>query len=180
MPVKRSKRLVIDASVARSAGGETAVFPTSKHCRDFLRATLETGHCVVMTPVIREEWQRNKSRFARQWLVSMTARKKVYRLDSVMDKDLRHTLGQVATSEKDREAMLKDCLLVEAAIVTDRSIISLDETVRSLFSGVAQELRTLRRIVWINPDKEHEQSIIWLKNGAKLERKRLLGSRRDE
>jgi hypothetical protein len=76
--------------------------------------------------------------------------------------------------------MLKDCLLVEAAIVTDRSIISLDETVRSLFSGVAQELRTLRRIVWINPDKEDEQSIIWLKNGAKLERKRFLGSRRDE
>jgi hypothetical protein len=55
MPVKRSKRLVIDASVARSAGGETAVFPTSKHCRDFLRATLETGHCVVMTPVIRSD-----------------------------------------------------------------------------------------------------------------------------
>lgn len=180
MPVKRSRRLVIDASVARSAGGETAVFPTSKHCRDFLRATLETGHRVVMTPAISAEWRSHQSRFARQWLVSMTARKKVYRLDSVTDKKLRHTLGQASTSKKDREAMLKDCLLVEAAIVTDRSIISLDETVRSLFSGMAQELRTLRRIVWINPDREDEQPILWLKNGAKLERKRFLGPRGDK
>lgn len=31
-----SKRLVIDASVARSAGDEGATFPQSVHCRQFL------------------------------------------------------------------------------------------------------------------------------------------------
>ena len=146
MPVKRSKRLVIDASVARSAGGETAVFPTSKHCRDFLRATLETGHRVVMTPAISEEWRRNQSRFARQWLVSMTARKKVQRLEPIRDKELRRHIGHDAIHENDGETMLKDCLLIEAAAVTDRRIISLDERVRALFSGIAQKGRKLRRI----------------------------------
>lgn len=41
MLVKASKHLVIDASVARSSGGENAMYPTSKNCRDFLKAVLE-------------------------------------------------------------------------------------------------------------------------------------------
>ncbi len=42
--VKDSKRLVIDASIARSAGGNEATIPCSKHCRDFLKSVLEICH----------------------------------------------------------------------------------------------------------------------------------------
>jgi hypothetical protein len=37
MADKVSKRLVIDASVARAAGGEDATYPISVYCRDFLK-----------------------------------------------------------------------------------------------------------------------------------------------
>jgi hypothetical protein len=74
----RSKRLVIDTSIARSAGGPDATYPTSKRCRDFLQDVLAFRHRVVMTADIREEWHRHRSRFARAWLVSMYARKNVH------------------------------------------------------------------------------------------------------
>ena len=50
MADKVSKRLVIDASVARAAGGEDATYPISVSCRDFLKAVLDLSHRVVMTP----------------------------------------------------------------------------------------------------------------------------------
>jgi hypothetical protein len=84
MPTKISRRLVIDASVARSSGGEAATYPTSKHCRDFLKATLKICHRVVMTPDIMEEWRAHQSGFARRWRVSMEARKKVERMYSYL------------------------------------------------------------------------------------------------
>ncbi|MGA9382780.1 MAG: hypothetical protein WBV73_28800 [Phormidium sp.] len=65
---KVSKLLVIDASVARAAGGESAKSPTSKYCRDFLLAVLDISHRVVMTPDIRKEWDKHQSSFARTWL----------------------------------------------------------------------------------------------------------------
>jgi len=43
------KRLVIDASVARSSGGEDATYPTSVHCRDFRYARRDR-------PFSRELW----------------------------------------------------------------------------------------------------------------------------
>lgn len=49
MPEKISKRLVIDASVARSAGKKDATDPRSVRCRDFLKTVLEISHRVVMT-----------------------------------------------------------------------------------------------------------------------------------
>lgn len=44
MASRSSKRLVIDASVARASGGDDAIFPASKHCRDVLLATLCVCH----------------------------------------------------------------------------------------------------------------------------------------
>ena len=65
MADKVSKRLVIDASVARAAGGEDATFPISVYCRDFLQAVLDISHRVVMTPDIRDEWNKHQSKSAR-------------------------------------------------------------------------------------------------------------------
>jgi hypothetical protein len=40
MKAKQSKRLVIDASVARACGDSQATYPTSVHCRNFLESVL--------------------------------------------------------------------------------------------------------------------------------------------
>ncbi|MGH7596646.1 MAG: hypothetical protein ACREOI_09850 [bacterium] len=71
--------------------------------------------------------------------------------------------------------MLKDIHLIEAAKTTDQTVIALDETVRKLFVAAGQRVGEMRNIVWVNPDKVEEQPISWLENGAKLEKKRLLG-----
>jgi len=178
MTTKSSRRLVIDASVARSSGGEDAVFPTSKNCRDFLKAVLEICHHVVLTPEIREEWHKHKSNFARRWLVSMFARKKAELLDSAEDRVLRGKIHQASQNEKGRAAMLKDAHLLEAALVTDEIVVALDETVRALFIEVAIVVGEIRDVVWINPDLVHEEPLPWLESGAKLDKNRCLGTRK--
>jgi hypothetical protein len=66
VPAKVSRRLVIDASVARSSGGEDALYPLPKQCRDFLKATLSCGHRVVLSPPVNAEWKKHESGFARR------------------------------------------------------------------------------------------------------------------
>jgi hypothetical protein len=106
----------------------------------------------------------------------MVARKKVCRVESVVDAGLREELRRSTTSERDCDAMLKDAPLIEAALRTDRLVVSLDETVRSLFARAAEQVRVLDSIAWVNPDKTKDQTISWLEANAERERSRLLGS----
>ncbi|UBF25672.1 hypothetical protein K9N68_29615 [Kovacikia minuta CCNUW1] len=161
MAAKVSRRLVIDASVARSCGGEDATYPTSVNCRDFLQAVLVICHRVVMTPDIREEWDNHQSKFARSWLRSMVAKRKLEALPEIpLDNELWNKVEQFAETDKERADMLKDLRLVEAAIATDKTVISLDEnTARKLFRKAAPEIEALKMIVWVNPDKTEEQPI---------------------
>ena len=136
-------------------------------------------HRIVMTTDINEEWRRHQSAFARRWLVSMYARKKVYWDDTVQpDANLRARISQAATSEAGRTALLKDCCLVEAALATGRTVTSLDERVRQLLGEVAKQRSELRPIVWVNPDLREEGCSAWLQAGAGPERDRQLGERK--
>ncbi len=173
-----SKRLVIDASVARSAGGEEATYPTSVHCRDFLKAVLEICHKFVMTPDIREEWNKHESDFTRTWRRRMVAKRKFEFLDIPINDKLWDKIDQISGSNKHRAEMFKDLRLIEAAISTDRIIISLDDkTARIFFARAAVQVDELKDIVWVNPDKiEEEKPIEWLENGAEAESDRLLGN----
>lgn len=173
---KVSKLLVIDASVARAAGGEDAKSPTSKYCRDFLLAVLNISHRVVMTPDIRKEWDKHQSSFARTWLRTMVAKKRLeYRNDIVINDELWKGVEDFTDFDNQRKAMVKDLLLIEAALLTDKIIVSLDERVRELFDKAAEQVEELRNIVWVNPAKSEEQAISWLENGATAEPERMLG-----
>ena len=85
MPVARpsrraatSKVLVVDASVMRAAGGEGATDPAVfAHARDALEAILTICHKICVSPELREEWKRHRSRFAQLWWRQMYARRKV-------------------------------------------------------------------------------------------------------
>lgn len=173
-----SRRLVIDASIARSCGDTNATYPTSVHCRDFLLAVKDCQHKVVMTQDIRTEWDKHQSRFARQWLRQIIAKKQLTALqDLPIDRDLWHQIETMAKDDAERAAMTKDILLLEAALATDRSITSLDEnTARKFFSRAAQKIPKLQPIVWVNPDKTDEKSIAWLQAGVPTEGFRMLGN----
>ena len=170
-----SRRLVIDASVARAAGGEESIHPTGTKCRDFLEAVRTICHRVVMTPEIRDEWHEHQSSFARKWRVRMAARRKVCNVEPYRDESLLGRLQRAARSEKEHEAMLDDWHLVEAAMTTDWSVASLDQKVRQLLGPASAGVAELKRIVWVNPDQSEENCIGWLEHGAKPEKQRKLG-----
>ena len=168
--------LVIDCSIAHAAGPEEAVHPTAKHCRDFLRAVLRICHRIGMSPAIAAEWKRHRSGFARQWLVSMHARKKVVTIDADEDSHLRGALAVAATSVKSREAMLKDAHLLEAATQLAQRIAALDDTVRRLFAMAARQNKAVQQLCWVNPDRDFDGVLEWLEAGAPLEKSRQLGN----
>lgn len=177
MPSIPSRRLVIDACVAASCGGDETTYPTGKNCRDFLTAVLETGHRAVMTPAIADEWNRHQHHYARRWRRRMVARRRLEFAEVNEDQHLRRRLRRLAASEEQRSEIDKDCHLVEAARATDHTIASLDETMRRILARTSATVVELRTTVWVNPDKADEDPISWLQAGAHPERQRCLGFR---
>ena len=150
----RSKTLVIDASIARAAGGEDAQHPDATHARDFLKAVLNICHKIGMTPAIKKEWDDHESRFALSWRKAMVARKKLAFKPLAENAYLREAVMDLDVTEKAKSAMLKDCHLLEAALAFDGWVFSADEIVRCHFQNAAVRIPEIRRISWGNPLKE--------------------------
>ena len=177
MRSRDSKRLVIDTDVAQASGDEDATDPRAINCRDFLKGIRSQNYRVVMTREISDEWKRHQSRFALEWRVSMDARRKVERIDPPEDNTLRDKITTIASDKDEIEAMEKDFHLLQAALATDQTVISLDETIRGLFKQASQQVGEIRDIIWVNPDRTvEEQPITWLQNGAPPETHRRLSA----
>ena len=130
MRSRDAKRLVVNASVARAAGGVEATASVSISCTEFLETFRdECSHRVVMTPELSEEWETNQSKFAATWLRSMIARKRFDYVEPPVNLALRDEIERTATRETEIEVMRKDFRLLKAARETDHTIISLDETI---------------------------------------------------
>ena len=176
MRSKDSKQLVVNASVARAAGGVEATASVSINCTEFLETFRDKcPHHVVMTPELSKEWNTHQSNFAATWRTSMIARKRFDYIKPSVNRGLHDKIEQTATHENEIEGMRKDFHLLEAALTTDQTIISLDETVRQCFAQAAQRVGEIQNIVWVNPDhKEEEEPLVWLQNGAQPEDHRQL------
>ena len=172
---RASRRLVIDADVALSAGGIHSIHPTCSQCRALLRAVLKICHRVVMTEPIRREWRRHASRFSKRWLVSMTKRDKVVEPKGPCEYPrLRRRLASLVPKPAGLAAMQKDLHLVEAAIATDRVVISCDDKARGAFRRTAADIGALRSVAWVNPTETPGKVLKWLDKGAKVTKSMLL------
>ena len=168
---------MIDTDVAQASGDEDATDPRAIHCRDFLKTVRLQDQTMVMTKEISDEWKRHRSRFALEWRVSMDARRKIDRIDPPEYADIRDKVTNTANKTDEIELMEKDFHLLQAALATDQTVISLDETVRGLFKQASQQVGEIRNIIWVNPDKTtEEQPILWLQNGAPPETPRRLSA----
>lgn len=147
MTRKPSKRLVIDASVARAAG-ETE-HPVSSSCRRFLQDVRDICHRAVVTPTIDEEWERHQSRFFRKWCRSMTAKKK---LEKITPNPLNLDLD--CFGQEERNAIEKDLCLLEAAIAADKMLVTLDDSLRAALESTPQGRRFLKQLHWCNPPRD--------------------------
>lgn len=173
MASAKSKRLVIDACIAYSAG-EISQHPISKYCRKLLSSVLDICYQVVMTSQISKEWKENASKFSTKWLRRMTARKKVCRIHIRENSDLRKKIMKIVLTPTTQEAMLKDMLLIEAALSTDKIILSLDQ-IGEHFAEISQSIGEIKEIHWSNPADPNEQVIPWLEQGAPMIKERTLG-----
>jgi hypothetical protein len=155
-----------------------ATHPTAKSCRDFLQAVLNICHRAVFPPQLIEEWKKHASRFSQSWQVAMERRRKLDWIKAETDDELREAIAEIAASENEKAAMEKDAFLLEAAgATTDRMVVSRDEVVRGLFRELAVQLPRVGKVVWINPGREEDSALEWLRRGAKGERTRRLGHR---
>src|SRR5579859_2663124 len=177
--VRSSKCVVIDTDIARAASPRDTIDPRPKDCHRFLEGVRDTEHRVVTTKAIRTEWGKHQSQFTRTWFASMIARKQVCWINAPADDRLRGNIEKYTLSEKKCDAMLKDTHLIEAALLADKIVISMDEKVREAFGEVAHKIRLLALITWVNPCISDEIVIDWLQRGAPLEKERLLGYDRE-
>ncbi len=139
----------------------------SRRCREFLQAVLQISFRAAMTPLLREEWKRHQSLFAARWLAEMTSRRKVEEFPDLPNEDVRREAPV-------RRSVQKDLYLVEAALTTDRVVISLDERARIELALVASA-----EVMWISPVQQGGHVIYWLKNGAPSRDEWKLGANQD-
>ncbi len=176
MAPRMRKCLVIDASVARAAGAESATFPVSKHCRDLLKAVRTICHRILLEDpttnkerTVRREWNENASRFSRTWLNSMFGRKKLDLRTVPENEPLRRALSAWAPDEGIRKAVDEDAHLIEAALAADRIVISCDDTARGYFMAAAGQFPRFLGIAWVNPTQEAPNVLQWLERNPPLE-----------
>lgn len=141
-----SRLLVVDSTVLHACGGKVAAHPTSKRCRDALETIRRFCHRIIMTDELGTEWKRHRSNFAATWLATMWGMKKVER-----NRSDPIGLDTAAIDEPARQIALKDLHLVEAALATDRIIVSLDKTARNVFAELSHQLLELSDIIWVDP-----------------------------
>src|SRR5262245_16671755 len=131
MPRRRREargRIVVDASVARSCG-HAGSSGQALSCFEAL-AAIEAGQLMVgMSAGIYDEWARHWSTYGRKWLVKMTSSRRVYRCTPKARTDILRLIRAVKDNGI-KLLLLKDMILVEAALSTDRQVVSCDDKAR--------------------------------------------------
>ena len=189
MAKKVSRRLVIDASVARSA--TLSDNPTSISCRRFLEVVLKVCHKVILSRDTEEEWQnvalliRGRAdelriRFLVDWMLAMQRRGKLVRSQVDHDKALRSKINHLGLPESSRQEIVQDLHLVEAALSSDQIVVSRDDSVQVLLRGITGNCREIRKVIWCNPVTLGDDALDWLRKGARVVKVWQLGSKRHQ
>jgi hypothetical protein len=108
-----------------------------------------------MTAALAGEWDKHQSRFALRWRADMRSQAKIVDIVDVENADVR---SQVTVSP----AVIKDLHLVEAALATDKVVVSLDDRARAELN-----VEATRDVVWVNAVAEGGHALYWLRAGAK-------------
>jgi len=167
-----SKLLVIDADVACSSSETIKDDPVSTLCQDFLEQVKKICHKAIKTDEIQKEWSNHESRYFRKWSVRMTKGiMKIFepnpkKIRSVKALKLGSRVEKLVKSPKEKEAILKDLHLIEAALATDQIVISRDDTTAGLLKKYQDQIPEFQKIIWLNPTKNPEAVIKWLEAGA--------------
>jgi hypothetical protein len=175
------KNFVVDACIMKAAG-QTA--GTSSNCRKFLSLILDNEHKVVITEEIKKEWENHQSSFSSEWRIAMTRKNLTFRPEnSKLSEhiDLKNQIDNTLKTDikfkdsKYYEDVNKDFHLVQAALVSDKLVSSLDDKMKKILTKICDEHTVLKTISWLNPDKQCETTTDWFINGCKTTPDFLIG-----
>ena len=167
-PAKKSKRIVVDTSVIKAAGD--GAHP-AKICRDVLDTIYRVCHRVVLTDSVRAEWWAHPTRYLAGWRKQMDGKKKLLRCENPPESSAcRKVLA--AVDAQDRHVVEKDIMLLEAALETDRIVISLDSRTRKHIARAADGVTEVANVQWEDlkrADSGSGETVLdWLRGGAEL------------
>ena len=144
MPSKlTSRQLVVDTCILRSAG-ETD-HPVSSMCRKTLNDILSICHHAVIDDKLRDEWRKHASHRAKKWWGTMQRRGKI---DAASR--FQASIRLAGVSDRDREIIEKDRMLVDIAYGSGRIIISRDTQLQDAMRRTGND-RCLMEIRWFDP-----------------------------
>ena len=106
------------------------------------------------------------------------ARKKIELVEVAPHLTLEKRIARAVVDTHLAAIIDKDRRLIEAALVTEERVVSLDDHVRRHLQDHVAQLPEVRSICWVNPCAPAEQAVAWLDAGAPAERARTLGFRR--
>lgn len=168
-------QVIIDADIMHSASGNEN--DLSIRCREVLDTVLEAGHWLVRTPKIKEEWDNGHlSRYSTNWLRLMQSRRKLLDSDE-QSSGLAGAIGNLPALPAEQSIMLKDHHLLEAALNSEKRVISKDEAAYFHFYHASATITQLRKVMWASPMRPKDECAEWLAGGAKPETKRRIGRR---
>lgn len=165
----RSRRLVVDANVAGAAGVSGA--RTSTFSRLFLESIRDsTIHLVILTPAISDEWKRHMSLWTRGWLTEMTSKKRIDRIVVLEHAEFRACIRRAGFGERRTRETEKDAHLVEAALVSDQVVCSLEVQAPKNFRRVGKIFGQIRNVTWADVNLDPAITAEWLRRGAHARR----------
>jgi hypothetical protein len=169
-----SRRIVIDASIARAAG--TTKDRVSSACRAFLKALYTICHRAVICPELKKEWNKHQSLFFKRWRSSMVARKKLIDGTCVAVPALEAAIAAGSFGSRQEFEVRKDQHLITLALGADSIVVSGDDTAHAYWRRLTKQCANVGQIVWVNPVHDATQAVDWLQRGAPAEKHRQLGT----
>ena len=129
---------------------------------------------MIMNDKLAAEWDQHAGRFARKWRVAMEKKEKIIHLTDPANLGFRDKI-EASMQQNDRVPALKDAHLIEAALLADGIVVSLEHASKRAFARATGKVEELRSIVWVDPQNNDESPIAWLERGAPPEDHRSLG-----
>lgn len=171
----RVKRFIIDSDVIASATEKQE--KRAILCRQLLLTMYDTQHEVLLTPGIRREWENRYPGFAQSWAAKMKQKGLLPEIEQDPDSGLAAQIQALEVTPEVAAIMLKDCHLLEAALVAGKAVFSQDDSAYVHFYDASDKIARLRSIMWANPERPEDACVAWLKPGARQEDRRCIGTR---
>lgn len=172
--IPQGHQVIIDADIMHSASGREN--DLAIRCREILDEVLNSEHELVRTPSMKVEWDNHATRYSLNWLRLMQSRRRLLDIEEV-ETGLAGAVTNLTILPAEKQIMLKDCHLLEAALASGERIISKDEAAYFHFYHASGTISQLRKIMWASPMRPKDTCAEWLAAGAKPETKRKIGRR---